>query len=172
MSIINGADTTLDNLTVLTCILHTLKSGILTRTCHLSKIVGRIRFWRKNRVLEGSDCIMFVFQGEYIAPEKIEVLYDRSPLVGQVLIYGDSLKSNLVAIIIPDELAVQAWADSKGISASFEDICLREDLNAEIIKQVGIPPSPEYISSLGREKLLEKKNFRKNCYYIQNRADI
>jgi len=115
---------------------------------------------------------MFVFQGEYIAPEKIEVLYDRSPLVGQVLIYGDSLKSNLVAIIIPDELAVQAWADSKGISASFEDICLWEDLNAEIIKQVGIPPSSEYISSLGREKLLEKKNFRKNCYYIQDRADI
>ena len=75
------SDATLDNLTVLTCILHTLKSGILTRTCHLSRIVGRMRFWRKKthirgvhvlkgRILEGSDCIMFVFQGEYIVPRR------------------------------------------------------------------------------------------------------
>lgn len=100
---------------------------------------GDIGLWTEEwalKIIDRKKNIFKLSQGEYIAPEKIEVLYDRSPLVGQVLIYGDSLKSNLVAIIVPDELAVQAWADNKGISASFEDICLRDDLNEEIIKQV------------------------------------
>lgn len=75
-------------------------------------------------------------QGEYIAPEKIEMLYDRSPLVGQCMIYGHSLKSTLVAIVIPDELAAASWAESKGITGSFEELCKRDDLKEEIMKQV------------------------------------
>ena len=31
-------------------------------------------------------------QGEYIAPEKIENIYMTSEIVGQVMIYGDTLK--------------------------------------------------------------------------------
>ena len=53
------------------------------------------------------------------------------------MIYGHSLKSTLVAIIIPDELASASWAESKGISESFEELCKRDDLKEEIMKQVG-----------------------------------
>lgn len=35
---------------------------------------------------------MFSLQGEYIAPEKIEIAYMRSEYVAQVFIEGDSLK--------------------------------------------------------------------------------
>ena len=63
-------------------------------------------------------------------------MYDRAALVGQCMIYGHSLKSNLVAIVVPDELAAASWAESKNISGTFEELCQRDDLKEEIMKQV------------------------------------
>ena len=56
-------------------------------------------------------------QGEYVAPEKIEDVYGRSRFVLQIFVYGDSLESFLVAVVVLDEEAVKKWADSQGISA-------------------------------------------------------
>ena len=52
------------------------------------------------------------------------------------MIYGHSLKSTLVAIVVPDELATASWAESKGIKGSYEELCARDDLKDEIMKQV------------------------------------
>ena len=45
-------------------------------------------------------------QGEYIAPDKIEAIYERAPIVGQCFVYGESLKSCLVGIVVPDEIVL------------------------------------------------------------------
>ncbi|KAL5257674.1 hypothetical protein ACHWQZ_G012558 [Mnemiopsis leidyi] len=100
---------------------------------------GDIGEWTKDwalKIIDRKKNIFKLSQGEYIAPEKIELLYDRAALVGQCLIYGHSLKSNLVAIVVPDELAAASWAESKNISGTFEELCQRDDLKEEIMKQV------------------------------------
>lgn len=42
------------------------------------------------------------FQGEYVAPEKIEGIYARSKYVAQSFVHGESLKTCLVGVIVPD----------------------------------------------------------------------
>ena len=59
-----------------------------------------------------------------MAPEKIEIVYGRSQWIAQCFIYGDSYKTKLVAIIVPDADVVLAWAKTSAYkSTSLEDIC-------------------------------------------------
>lgn len=46
-------------------------------------------------------------QGEYIAPAKIEDIYAQSPYILQIFVYGNSYKSCLVAIVVPNLLLIQ-----------------------------------------------------------------
>ena len=39
--------------------------------------------------------------GEYVAAEKIEAAYKKNNLVDQIWVYGNSLESTLVAIVVP-----------------------------------------------------------------------
>mmetsp|Transcript_14244 Transcript_14244/g.18469 ORF Transcript_14244/g.18469 Transcript_14244/m.18469 type:complete len:172 (+) Transcript_14244:1140-1655(+) len=43
-------------------------------------------------------------QGEYIATEKVELALLNNQYVGQIFLYGDSRKSYLVAVVVPDPL--------------------------------------------------------------------
>jgi long-chain acyl-CoA synthetase len=66
---------------------------------------GDIATWLPNGVLKIIDRRKNIFklsQGEYVAPEKIEIIYSRCPSVAQIFVYGDSLQSFLVGIVVPD----------------------------------------------------------------------
>ena len=54
-------------------------------------------------------------------------------MIAQTFIYGDSLKNNVVGIIIPEEEWVMAWAQKQGLaSASFAELCKNDQLKQEI----------------------------------------
>ena len=57
-----------------------------------------------------SPCIVRMLQGEYVAPEKIENVYSRSPFIAQVFVYGNSYHSQLVALVVPDAEMLLPWA--------------------------------------------------------------
>lgn len=62
------------------------------------------------KIIDRAKNIFKLSQGEYIAPEKLENVYILLPLVGQVWIYGDSLKNSIVAVIAVEELEAKKWA--------------------------------------------------------------
>ncbi len=50
-----------------------------------------------------------------MAPHKIEDVIAQAPLVFQSYVYGNSLESFPVAIVVPDEEAAKAWGASTGL---------------------------------------------------------
>ena len=66
------------------------------------------------KIIDRSKNIFKLSQGEYLAPEKLENAYVQSPLITQIMVYGDSLKNCAVAIVAPDEAALAAWAKANG----------------------------------------------------------
>uniref|UniRef100_A0A670XX33 Long-chain-fatty-acid--CoA ligase n=1 Tax=Pseudonaja textilis TaxID=8673 RepID=A0A670XX33_PSETE len=100
---------------------------------------GDIGKWMPNNTLKIIDRKKNIFklsQGEYIAPEKIENVYIRSPSVAQVFVHGDSLQSFLVGIVVPDEETLPALAENLGIKGSFEDLCKNSVMKNAVLMEM------------------------------------
>ncbi|KAI1711311.1 AMP-binding enzyme domain-containing protein [Ditylenchus destructor] len=81
---------------------------------------GDIGRWTERGTLKIVDRKKHIFklsQGEYVAPEKIENVYMRSNYVAQCFVHGVSLKTCLIAVIVPDPEVVPG-----AVAAEFEDL--------------------------------------------------
>jgi long-chain acyl-CoA synthetase len=85
--------------------------------------VGRITEEGTLIIFDRKKNIFKLSQGEYVAPEKIENVYQRSAFVAQAFVHGDSLMSSLVGIIVPDPDTVAQWATTAGVPFDMTALC-------------------------------------------------
>uniref|UniRef100_A0A3Q2ZB70 Long-chain-fatty-acid--CoA ligase n=1 Tax=Kryptolebias marmoratus TaxID=37003 RepID=A0A3Q2ZB70_KRYMA len=100
---------------------------------------GDIGKWLPNGILKLIDRKKHIFklaQGEYIAPEKIETVYNRSDPVAQIFVHGDSLQACLVGIVVPDPDFLPIWAKKKGFEGSYSELCKNKDVKAAILGDI------------------------------------
>jgi len=101
---------------------------------------GDIGEWLPNgtlKIIDRKKQIFKVAQGEYVAPEKLEEIYMKSYYISQVFIHGDSLKSCVVGVIVPDVLSIQDWAGKRNIpNQSFTALCNNREVKNLIMKQI------------------------------------
>ncbi|VDM76743.1 unnamed protein product [Strongylus vulgaris] len=67
------------------------------------------------RIIDRAKHIFKLAQGEYVAPEKIESVYIRSPVLQQVFVDGDSLERYLIAIVVPQIEVMKEWNKEHGV---------------------------------------------------------
>jgi len=109
--------------------------------------IGRINPNGTLSIIDRRKNLFKTSTGEYIASEKVEGVYGMAGLVGQIWIYGNSFKSFVVAVVVPDAQALVAkfkennlWSEedskilvaTREFAARFKEVC---DANQETIKK-------------------------------------
>ncbi|KAI8640333.1 hypothetical protein BD408DRAFT_404194 [Parasitella parasitica] len=67
-------------------------------------------------------------QGEYIAPEKIEGVYQKHD------VYGDSMQASLVGVIVPDKDSFSAWLAKTHASVPASEALENEEVKKDVLK--------------------------------------
>ncbi|NXL31211.1 ACSL5 ligase, partial [Glaucidium brasilianum] len=119
---------------------------------------GDIGKWLPNgtlKIIDRKKNIFKLAQGEYIAPEKIENVYIRSAPVAQVFVHGESLRSFLIGIVVPDPETLPEFAAKLGVKGSYEDVCKNPAVKKAIL---------EDMVRLGREAGLKSFEQVKDLY--------
>ena len=88
------------------------------------------------KIIDRKKNIFKLAQGEYIAPEKIENVYVRSPFVLQTFVYGNSLRAQLVAIAVPDPEYLLPWAAERGLPKDLGVLCSHPQVQAAVFKSM------------------------------------
>ena len=92
------------------------------------------------RIIDRVKNIFKLQQGEYIAPEKIENKLAKCKYIEQLFIYGDSLQSYLVGILVPKSKDVIEFLKNKGIEnvtkENYKDYFEDQDLIKDILKEI------------------------------------
>ena len=63
-------------------------------------------------------------------------MHVRSPLVAQSFVYGDSLRSQLVAVLVPDPETLLPWAASRDLPQDLAALCKNNAVKAAIHRSV------------------------------------
>lgn len=93
-------------------------------------------------IIDRKKNIFKLCQGEYIAPDKLENIYQRCVYVAQIFVTGDSYKTFLVAVVVPRADTLASWAKEHNVQATYEELCKNTEVKAAIIKD---------LEALGRE---------------------
>lgn len=61
-------------------------------------------------------------QGEYVAPTKIEAIYNDMPEIEQIFLHGSSTESKLVAVVVPADEVFVPSAKAAGLTAEYAEL--------------------------------------------------
>ncbi|XP_051142024.1 long chain acyl-CoA synthetase 1-like [Andrographis paniculata] len=89
------------------------------------------------KIIDRKKNLIKLSQGEYVAVEHLEKVYGICPIIEDIWVYGDSFKSMLVAVVVPNEEYTKKWAQQNGRrKESFEDLCTLDCLKDHILHEL------------------------------------
>jgi len=88
------------------------------------------------KIVDRKKNIFKLSQGEYVAVEKVEGVYKKNLLVEQVWVYGSSFKSCLVAVVVPSEAGLTAWAAAAGVPGGLPELVRDARVRAHVLEEL------------------------------------
>ena len=97
--------------------------------------IGRWTEFGTLKIVDRKKHIFKLAQGEYVAPEKIENVYGRSKFIAQSFVHGESLKTCLIAVVVPDPevLPSEAKKQHNLEGVSMEELCSNPDIKKMVL---------------------------------------
>ncbi|KAI8055344.1 hypothetical protein BDF22DRAFT_676663 [Syncephalis plumigaleata] len=88
------------------------------------------------KVIDRKKNVCKLSQGEYVAPAKIESIYENCDLISQVYVHVDPLQHYLVAVVIPDAERIQEVARERQLDTnlSLSELCNNETIRNAILE--------------------------------------
>ncbi|EPS71028.1 hypothetical protein M569_03729, partial [Genlisea aurea] len=101
---------------------------------------GDIGEWQADgslKIIDRKKNIFKLSQGEYVAVENLENIYGQLSILDSLWIYGNSFESFLVAVVNPNQAAVERWAADNGIpSGDLETLCSNPGVKDHILGEL------------------------------------
>ncbi|KAL9263382.1 Long chain acyl-CoA synthetase 4-like protein [Drosera capensis] len=116
---------------------------------------GDIGEWQTDgslKIIDRKKNIFKLSQGEYVAVENLENIYGVASVLDLIWVYGNSFRSFLVAVVVPNKQALEAWAEGCGLSGDFKSLCENPKAKDFIIGE---------LKKIGKEKKLRGFEFIK-----------
>ncbi|CAD8084657.1 unnamed protein product [Paramecium sonneborni] len=106
------------------------------------------------KIIDRKKNIFKLSQGEYIAPEKIESIYNRVQGVSESFVYGESIQNQIVAIIVPQNDYVQRQATLMQLQGNFEALCQNQKIISLFQQNIEVFGKQNQLNSLEIAKLI------------------
>ena len=85
------------------------------------------------KIIDRKKNIFKLQQGEYVAPDKVEGVYQESKLVSELFLHGDSTQHFAVVVVSPNKDALVKAAQEHNIDADFEDLCRMKEVRQMVL---------------------------------------
>ncbi|KAJ4954866.1 hypothetical protein NE237_011649 [Protea cynaroides] len=116
---------------------------------------GDIGEWQPDgamKIIDRKKNIFKLSQGEYVAVENLENIFGLSSAVDAIWVYGNSFESFLVAVVNPNQHALERWAEENEITGDFNSLCENPKAKEFILGE---------LTKVGKEKKLKGFEFIK-----------
>lgn len=85
---------------------------------------------------------------------QIETIFLRNPVLTQVYVHGDSLRSYLVAVAVPDPENLARFAAGLGIKGSFTELCANKKVTNAVLEDLNKVGKSEGLHGFEQPKAL------------------
>ncbi|XP_043688068.1 long chain acyl-CoA synthetase 4-like [Telopea speciosissima] len=116
---------------------------------------GDVGEWQPDgtmKIIDRKKNIFKLSQGEYVAVENLENIYGLTSAIDTIWVYGNSFESFLVAVVNPNQQALERWAEENGITGDFNSLCENPKAKEFILGE---------LTKIGKEKKLKGFEFVK-----------
>ena len=97
------------------------------------------------KIIDRAKSLFKLSQGEYVAPDKVQIILINSKYINQIFLYGESQYSYSVALVYPELNECVQFLKNEKILGEFdydkikiEDLCDNKNMEEEIIKDCNI----------------------------------